>query len=246
MPRAHKSDAEPAEFATTHWSMVLSAGRDSSVAARRALAALCEMYWYPLYAFIRRRGYQDHDARDLVQEFFAELLEREAVRIADPARGRFRSFLLATCKHFLANRRRHATAQKRGGSRAILSLDFVAAERRYRLEPANDVTPESLFERRWAITLLDQSLTTLREQYVSSGKQLLFDELKPYLGAGEPKASYDEIAERLQMSPAAVKVAVHRLRQRCRETLRQQIAQTVSDPDLIDDELRDLFAAVQT
>src|SRR5438045_8448625 len=129
MPRASDSHAQPVEFATTHWSLVLSAGRDSSLAARDALAALCERYWYPLYAYIRRRGHQVQDARDLAQAFFVELLERDSLRVADPARGRFRSFLLASCGHFLANRRRHAAAQKRGGGRAMLSLDFDAAER---------------------------------------------------------------------------------------------------------------------
>lgn len=223
----------------------MSAGRDSSVAARESLAALCDRYWYPLYAYIRRRGYQVQDARDLAQAFFVDLLERDSLRVADPARGRFRSFLLASCGHFLANRRRHAAAQKRGGSRAMLSLDFAAAEQRYQFEPASDVTAEKLFERRWAMTLLDQALARLREQYVAGGKEPLFEELKAYLGSGEPQAAYDDVAGRLEMTPAAVKVAVHRLRRRCRKILRQQIAETVSHPDLIDEELRDLFAAVK-
>ncbi len=245
MARQRDSRLKASQFATTHWSLVLSAGRDSSVAARRALAALCETYWYPLYAYIRRRGHQPQDAADSAQAFFVELLERESLRVANPARGRFRSFLLAACGHFLANRRRHAAAQKRGGNRAPLSLDFDAAERRYQFEPSSDATAEKLFERRWAMTLLDQALARLREQYVATDKEPLFEELKAYLGSGEPQAAYEEVAARLGMTPAAVKVAVHRLRRRCREILRQQIAETVNHPDLIDEELRDLFAAVK-
>lgn len=246
MARQTDSHVQPAEFATTRWSLVQSAGRNSSAAAREALAALCETYWYPLYAYIRRRGHQPQDAADLAQAFFVDLLERDSLRVADPARGRFRSFLLASCGHFLANRRRHAAAKKRGGSRAMLSLDFDAAEQRYQFEPASDATAEKLFERRWAMTLLDQALARLREHYVAAGKHSLFDELKAYLGSGEPQAAYDEVAGRLNMTPAAVKVAVHRCRRRCREILREQIAETVSHPDLVDEELRDLFAAVKS
>jgi RNA polymerase sigma factor (sigma-70 family) len=246
MRRIEDSRPEQAEFATTHWSIVLSAGKGTSPASRQALTSLCETYWYPLYAYIRRRGYQAHDARDLVQEFFVSLLEKDWLGVADPARGRFRSFVLSACSHFLANRRRQAGAQVRGGSRPVHSLDFAMAERRYSFEPADETTPEKLFERRWAITLLDRALDRLREQYTRTGKQTLYDELKSYLGSAEPQAPYEKLAERLKMSPAAVKVAVHRLRRRCREILRQEIEQTVDCPQDVDDELRALFSAVQS
>jgi RNA polymerase sigma factor (sigma-70 family) len=246
MRRIEESRPQEAEFATTHWSVVLSAGKDASPADREALATLCETYWYPLYAYVRRRGYQTHDARDLVQEFFASLLEKDWLRVADPARGRFRCFLLTACNHFLSNRRRHAAAQIRGGRWPALSLDFETAEQRYQFEPAVETTPERLYERRWAMTLLDRALERLRELYTCTGKQAVYHELKSYLGSTAPQARYDELAQRLKMSPAAVKVAVHRLRRRCREVLRQEIEQTVERPEDVDDELRALFSAVQT
>jgi RNA polymerase sigma factor (sigma-70 family) len=241
-----ESPLQRAEFATTRWSIVLSAGKDASAADREALATLCETYWYPLYAYVRRRGYRAHDARDLVQGFFASLLEKDLLRVADPARGRFRWFLLSACNHFLSNRRRHAVAQIRGGGQPVLSLDFDTAERRYQFEPVEETTPEKLFERRWAMTLLDRTLDRLRELYTRTGKQALYDKLKAYLGSSEPQAPYDELAQRLTVSPAAVKVAVHRLRRRCREILRQEIEQTVDRPEDVDDELRALFSAVQS
>jgi RNA polymerase sigma factor (sigma-70 family) len=246
MRRLEDSRPQRAEFATTHWSIVLSAGKGATPVSRETLTSLCETYWYPLYAYVRRRGYQVHDARDLVQEFFASLLEKDWLRVADPARGRFRWFLLSACNHFLANQRRRATAEIRGGGRRVLSIDFDTAERRYELEPADETTPEKLFERRWAMTLLHQALERLREQYTRTGKQALYDEIKCYLGSTEAVPPYDQLAQRLNMSPAAVKVAVHRLRRRCREVLRQEIEQTVDGPDDVDDELRALFSAVQS
>lgn len=233
-----------ARFATTHWSLVLAAGRKSSPDSQQALAALCETYWYPLYAYIRRRGHGAHEAQDLTQEFFAALLEMDSFRAADRQRGRFRSFLLASLNHFLAKQWRKAAAQKRGGGRRVLSIDVESGESRYRLEPSHDLTPEKIYERRWALTLLERALARLREEFDSSGRAVLFEHLKPFVGGDRSTVPYRQIAADAGMAQGAVKVAVHRLRRRCRELLREEIAQTVADPKEIDDELRDLFAAV--
>lgn len=233
-------------FATTRWSVVLAAGKDRSPEGKRALVALCETYWHPLYAFVRRRGHPAEEAQDLTQAFFARLLEKESVAEADPARGKFRSFLLGSLNHFLANQWRRDHAQKRGGSQAILSLDFQRGEESLSLEPAHDLTPEKLFERQWAMTLLTTALARLREEYTAAGKQALLERLHPYLGGDGDAAPYAEIARQLGMSEGAVKVAVHRLRRRCRDLLREEIAQTVSGPEEVDQELRDLFDAVSS
>jgi len=231
-------------FATTHWSVVLAAGHSSSPECRQALSALCESYWYPLYAYVRRRGHSVEEAQDLTQAFFAFLLEKDALRVADRERGRFRSFLLAALNNFLANEWRRAHAERRGGHRLQLALDFDSGERRYSLEPADETTPERIFERRWALVLLERAMDRLRRQYESGGKAALFAALKPYLGGGGEILSHEEVAKQLGVSAGSVKVAVHRLRRRCRETLRQEIAQTVGSPDEVDDELRALFTAL--
>ncbi len=237
--------SERGRFATTQWSVVASAGRGSTPEARTALATLCESYWFPLYAFVRREGCSADDAQDLIQAFFARLLEKKYLAAADPERGRFRSFLLAALKHFLANQRKRGRAQKRGGGRAAISLDFPAAEDRYRLEPADTLTPERLYEKRWALALLDRVLKRLRDELAAAGKLARFDHLKQFL-TGEPEAdSYRQIAGQLAMSEGAVKVAVHRLRRRYRELLEDEIAQTVAGPEEIEDERRALVAAVQ-
>ena len=238
------SDNPPRVFATTHWSIVLSAGRKESGESGKALASLCQAYWYPLYAYVRRRGYSAHEAQDLTQEFFLHLLERESIQVADPERGKFRSFLLASLQNFLANEWRRGQAEKRGGGTPVISLDLHAGEDRYGLEPADTVTPERIFERRWALTLLDMALTRLQEEFTSSGKKELFDELKEHLGSGASGTPYAVVAERLGMTEGAVKVASHRLRRRCREILRGAIAETVADPADIDEELQQLFAAI--
>jgi len=232
------------QFATTHWSVVLQARRPRCAESRRALAALCETYWFPLYAFVRREGYSSHDAQDLIQGFFARLLEKDYLRVADPQRGRFRSFLLAALKHFLANQRERACAQKRGGGRAALSLDFQSAETRYHLEPAHELTPERLYERRWALALLDQVLLRLHGELAAAGKSALFDRLKEFLTGQQGSRSYRQVGEELGMSQGAVKVAVHRLRRRYRELLEEEIAQTVASPEEAADELRQLLSAV--
>ncbi len=236
------SNASPV-FATTRWTLVAAAGRDSTPESRQALAELCEAYWYPLYAFVRRKGHQSAEAQDLTQSFFAELLEKERLQLADPTRGRFRSFLLASLQHFLANQTRHARAVKRGGDRQTLSFDFVQGEERYLHEPSHDLTPERIFERRWATALLDKTVARLRGEFVASDKLALFEQLAPHLG-GDTGASYDQIASQLGMTEGAVKVAVHRLRKRCRELLRAEIAQTVATSEDVEEELRTLFRAV--
>jgi RNA polymerase sigma factor (sigma-70 family) len=235
-----------ARFATTHWSVVLAAGQRASPDSEQALATLCQTYWYPLYAFVRRQGYSVEDARDLTQEFFATLLEKDYLRAADSQRGRFRSFLLAAFKHFLSHERERAYAQKRGGRRQSWPLDFQAGESQYHHEPTHDITPESIYERRWALTLLNQVLQRLQEEFVQAGKQPLFDRLKPFLTGDRSGGTYGEAADGLGMTEGAVKVAVHRLRQRYRELLRAEITQTVTAPEEVDDELRQLFAAVRS
>jgi RNA polymerase sigma-70 factor (ECF subfamily) len=233
---------EPAVFATTHWSLILAA-RGSSPEARAALEELCRRYWYPLYAYIRRRGHTADAAQDLTQELFARLLERDDLAALDPARGRFRAFLLTACRHFLANEHDRARTLKRGGGRRILALDLGDADRRYAAEPGHEQTPERLFERRWALTLLDQVLRVLRQRYEAAGQADLFERLKGTL-TGAADGAYAEAAAALGMTEGAVKVAAHRLRQRYRALLRDEIAQTVADPDEVDDEVRTLFQAL--
>jgi RNA polymerase sigma-70 factor (ECF subfamily) len=233
-----------ARFATTHWSLVHAAGRPSSAQARAALASLCEAYWYPLYAFIRRRGHSADDARDLTQAFFATLLDKGYLRAADKSRGRFRSFMLAACQHFLSKERDRTAARKRGGGRIPMSLDFDAGENRYLQEAAHELTAERIYERRWAITLLDRVMVRLHEDYARAGKSELFERLKDSL-AGESCETYGQTAAALGMTPGAVKVAAHRVRKRFRALLCDEIAQTLSAPEDLDDEIRLLFAAVR-
>lgn len=224
---------------------MLAAGADvSSAGAHEALATLCETYWYPLYAFLRSRGSSVEDAQDLTQAFFARVLEKHAIRQADPARGRFRSFLLASLKNFAANERDREIAKKRGGGVPVVSLEFESAEGRFQMEPASNETPEKIFDRRWALTLLDRVLSRLKAEMVPSGREAQFDRLKAYLTGGQPQLSYAQTAGDLGMSEGAVKVAVHRLRRHFRDLLRDEIAQTVSSPGEIDDELRHLWSAV--
>jgi RNA polymerase sigma-70 factor (ECF subfamily) len=233
------------QFATTRWSVVAAAGRGASPEAHEALATLCRTYWYPLYAYARRRLAHPDDAQDLTQEFFARLLEKEYLQAADRRRGKFRSFLLTAFQRFLAKDRDRATAQKRGGGRPVLSLDFHEGERLYEHEPADPATPEILYERRWALRLLEQALCRLREELAGAGKQHLFEALKGTLTGEDAVAPYADIAGRLGLSEQAVKVAVHRLRRRYGELLRAEIAQTVARPEDVEDELRDLFNAVR-
>jgi len=234
-----------AAFATTHWSIVLAAGRGDSLQASEALAQLCRAYWYPLYAYVRRKGYQTCDAQDLTQEFFARLLARNYLSVADRNKGKFRSFLLGSLEHFLAREWTKAHAQKRGGGQATFSFDEVDAENRYRLEPAHELTPEKIFDRRWATALLDQAMARLREECLTSQKGDLFEKTQPHLSGEKGEASYADLAASLDMSEGAIKVAVHRLRQRYGELIRAEIAQTVASPKEVDEELQYLFAVLR-
>lgn len=219
--------------------MVVAAGRNSSTDSRQALESLCRAYWQPLFAYARRRVPSLHEAQDLTQEFFALLLERQALRAADRERGRFRSFLLTSFKNFLADEWDKAKAQKRGGGRQAIPLDFAAAESRSSQEPQDEMSPEKLYERQWAMTLLDRVLTRLRDEFVAKGKAAQFETLKQFLGVSEP-GSYEIAAGNLKISAAAAKVAVYRLRRRYRELLRAEIAETVAEPADVDAEIRSL------
>ena len=233
-----------ARFQTTNWSLVLAARGNETLASRDALTRLCEIYWYPIYAFIRRKGHSAEQARDLTQGYFALLLEKAYLEDVRPEAGRFRSFLFASVSHFLSNERDRAHALKRGGNRALISLDGDTAEGRYRHEPARELTPEKLFERQWALALLDRALDRLGDEEAATGSRARFDQLRPYLTGEEPTAQYSEVAQALGMSEGAVRVAVHRMRGRFGKVLRQEIAHTVNDPADVDEELRFLLTAL--
>jgi RNA polymerase sigma-70 factor (ECF subfamily) len=233
-----------ARFLTTHWSVVLAAGRGDSTRAQNALARLCQTYWYPLYAYVRRRGHSPHDAQDLTQEFFTRLLEHQSLAAADPNRGRFRSFLLSSLDHFLAHEWQKGQAQKRGGGRQMLSLDLAMAEQRYDLEPADTSSPDKLFDKHWAGALLEEVLNQLEAEYRQAGRAELFAALKQTLTGTRESQPYAVLAAQMSMNESALKVAVHRLRKRYRQLLRAEIVHVVADPDQADDELRHLFAAL--
>lgn len=230
-------------FVTTHWSVVLAAAGDSA-RAEGALASLCQTYWYPLYVYVRRRGYSPHDAQDLTQEFFARLLERQSLGRADPSRGRFRSFMLSSLNHFLSKEWEKAQTQKRGGGRQVVSLDFAAGERRYDLELADHATPDKAFDKQWALALLDQVLERLDHEYQEDGKGDLFAALKRSLAGTRESQPYAELATQLGVNESTVKVAVHRLRKRYRELLNLEIANTVNSPGEAEAELRQLLQAL--
>lgn len=237
----------PRPFATTHWSLVNAAARtEPTPETRMALETLCEIYWYPLYAYIRRKGTEPGDAQDLTQGFFVHLLEKGGLSVADQSRGRFRSFLLASLNHYMLNQWRYDRAQKRRSSGPILSIDFDDGEQKFRGEPSHNLTPERIFERRWAMTLVQQAVSQLEHEYDSQGKREQFELLKGYLGGGggEDQAPYRILAESMGVSESAIKVSIHRMRKRCRELLRGAIAQTVDGPGEVDEELRELFQIV--
>lgn len=248
MPQAESTatcSRTPGLFAATRWTMVLAAsqpGHDNAAKAV-ALGELCQCYWRPLHAYVRWQGFSDDDAQDLTQEFFARLLGANTLGGVDRDKGKFRSFLLASLKHFLSNERDRAQTIKRGGQQTFVPLDAMSTETRYRVEPADNLSPDKAFERQWALTVLDQVLTRLRVEFAAAGKETLFETMKPFL-TGDGKAdSQATISARCGMSEGALKVAIHRLRRRYRELLREEIAQTVSSPDEIDEEMRALFAA---
>lgn len=231
-------------FATTRWSVILTAADPGAPDSAAALSQLCQTYWYPIYAFVRRQGRDHESAQDLTQEFFARMLEKGYIDDVGPEKGRFRTFLLVCLKRFLTNQWEKSQAQKRGGGKAPLSIDFEDAEGRYSLEPAHGLTAQKIFDRRWALTVLERTLAALAEEFAASGKGPLFEALKPYLVAGADTAPYTQVAAQLKMSEGAVKVAVHRLRERYRAALRREIAQTVTRSEQVDEEIADLFAAL--
>jgi RNA polymerase sigma-70 factor (ECF subfamily) len=231
-------------FQTTHWPIILRARDDNDTAARESLASLCASYWYPLYAFIRSRGSTSSEAEDLTQEFFFRFLERHALSRVEPAAGKFRSFLLACLKNFLANERERAQTQRRGGGRTIVSLDGAQAETRYSVEPADSLTPERLYERRWAFAVLERTMNALRREYGAEQKSELFEQLQGFLPCGHGSASRAELAAKRGVSVGAIDVAVHRLRQRFGALLRAQVAETVSAEAEIDEEIRHLISVL--
>jgi RNA polymerase sigma-70 factor (ECF subfamily) len=241
---SHTADRPQPLFVTTHWSVVLAAGHGDTTRADDALAHLCQTYWYPLYAYARRCGCSPPDAQDLTQEFFARLLKGNWLADADRQRGRFRSFLLSAMKHFMANEWNKAQAQKRGGGQPLLSLNDDSAEHRYRLEPVEKATPESLFERGWALTLLEGVLTRLEAEYRQEGKHAWMEAIRPALTTDRGAIDYAAMAQRLSVTETAARVAVHRLRQRYRQLIRAEVASTVASPEEVEAEMHHLFQAL--
>jgi len=231
-------------FATTQWSVVLAAGEMGRHESRMALAQLCETYWYPVYAYVRRRVDNVHEAQDLTQAFFCHLLEKQAIARADRSRGRFRSFLVTALKNFLNNEWQKARAEKRGGGKPELSLDFDSGESRYQIEPSHELTPERLYERRWVLTLLDQVLERLRIELVEAGKAEHFEHFKGALTGEATAADYERAAEAIGITPAAAKQAAYRMRKRYRQFFREEVARTVANEADVDDEIGRLLATL--
>ena len=237
------SDPQPvAGFQPTRWTVVLAAAQESSPQADAALSGLCQVYWYPLYAYVRRQGHSPHDAEDLTQAFFVKLLEKRYLAGIEREGGRFRSFMLTALKRFLANEWDKARAAKRGRGHTHVAIDPSSAESRYTLEPAHELTPEKIYERQWAQSLLDYVLQALEQEYAAAGKGKLFEQIRASLSQSRGSVSYADIASELHTTEAAIKMAVQRLRARYREFLRAEIARTVSGPEEVEDELRYLFA----
>ncbi|HUI56586.1 MAG TPA: sigma-70 family RNA polymerase sigma factor [Bryobacteraceae bacterium] len=232
----------PSQFPTTRWTLVVAAGHPQRKEARSALVSLCENYWYPLYAYLRRRGYPADQAQDLTQEFFLRVLEGRYLDRADPEKGRFRSFILTSLKFFVADEEDRRRARKRGGA-VVVPLEFSSGEERYQREPAHDETPERIFERRWALSVLDRVVERLRAEFVLHGRPEHFERLKVFL-LGQSDAPYATLAREMNTTEGALKVAVHRLRKRYRELFRQEIADTVADPAEVESELRYLAAVL--
>jgi len=243
-PAESETGSQAAIFNTTQWSVVVEAGGSDSPEAAAAVASLCRVYWYPLYAYVRRQGHSFADAQDLTQEFFARLLEGKFLRQADQKRGRFRTFLLTSLKYFLINEWRKVNCEKRGGGQQLISLDAEATETRFRAEPADYRTPDKAFERQWAMAVLNRVLDQLQAEYVEAGQGQVFEELKSSLTGGKNENSYAEIGGRLGMTEGNLKVKVHRLRRLYRELLRKEVSLTVAEPNLVDEEIRELFAAL--
>jgi RNA polymerase sigma-70 factor (ECF subfamily) len=238
-----QSDPPADYFATTHWTVVVTAGRRHTPQSDQALEELCGTYWFPLYAYVRRQGYNKEDAEDLTQGFFARLLGKNYLEGLSSEQGKFRAFLLAALKHFLTNEWDRAHRQKRGGAVTLLSLDWHEADTRYHVEPVDLLSPDKLYDRTWALTLLERVIAGLRKENVAEAKAKLFDQLKPFLMVGKGAIPYARIATESGMSEGAIRVAVHRLRKRYRELLRKEIAQTLNDPAQVEEEISALFAA---
>jgi RNA polymerase sigma factor (sigma-70 family) len=243
-PSHTSTHVPPNIFATTHWTVVLAAGRRSTRQSERALEELCRTYWFPLYAYVRRRGHSPPDAQDLTQEFFARLLAKHWIESADREKGRFRTFLLTAMSRFLANEWDRAGTQKRGGHAAQLPLETETAEIRYEADSALTLTPDRLYDRQWAMTLLDRALTRLRAEHERAGKAREFSILSPFLTAERGTIPYAEVAAQLGVKEAAARQAVHRVRKRFREVFREEITQTVAAPEETDAEIRHLLAAL--
>ena len=232
----------PSQFPATRWSLVVAAGDPHRKEARSALVSLCESYWYPLYAYLRRRGYSSDQAQDLTQEFFVRVIEGRYLDRAEPEKGRFRAFLLTSLKFFVADEDDRRRARKRGGG-MVVPLEFSSGEERYQCEPGHDETPERIYERRWALSVLDRVVEKLRNEFVQHGRPDHFERLKVFL-LGQSDAPYAALAQELNTSEGALKVAIHRLRKRYRELFRQEIADTVADPAAVESELRHLAAVL--
>ena len=231
-------------FATTSWTQVLAARDAPSTEARQALEGLCRVYWYPLYAFVRRQGHDADESRDLTQAYFAELLEKGYLDDYDPESGRFRVFLMISVKHFLSKQRDKALAWKRGGRADVVSLDAQEVEGRYRIEPVDRLTPEQIFERRWALTVLERALARLRREQEDTDRGKEFARLEGFLTGRQATTSYRDVAAELGTSEGAVKTSIHRLRQRFGQVLRSEIAETVSSPAEVDDEVKHLLGVI--
>ena len=245
-PGRESNPDSPRTFATTHWSVVLAAGKDESPPARTAMETLCRAYWYPLYFYIRRLGHSPEDAQDLTQEFLARLVHKDYLKGVKQEKAKFRSFLLVALKGFLANEWDRAHRLKRGGGRELVSFDAQDTENRFLAEPVDQMSPEKAFEHRWALALLDQVLNRLEKEFCAANKGPLFEELKGLLSGEQTGSSYAELGRRFEMSESNVKVTVHRLRRRYRELLREEVAATVDTPEEANEEIRHLFATVSS
>lgn len=230
-------------FATTRWTVVLTAGSAGAPGADQALEDLCSTYWYALYAYVRRQGHSKEDAEDLVQSFFARFLAKNYLEGLSSAKGKFRAFLLASLKHFLANEWDRSGRKKRGGHATHLSLDWSQADQRYQVDPADALSPDKLYDRAWAVTLLERVLVRLRQENAAEGKSAAFEALKPFLTVGKSAIPYSDVAKSLATTEEAARVAVHRLRRRYRALLRDEVAQTLSHPGQVEEEMRALLEA---
>ena len=245
-PHESRENDDTGRFRTTHWSVVLRSAQTHVPGSQTALADLCQLYWYPLYSFVRRRGYSPEDAQDLTQGFFLSLLERKSLRQVGPEKGKFRSFLLASLKNYLSDAFDRDNSIKRGGQIEFVAFDFGGGEERYSEEHADFLTAEKIFDARWAMTLLDHAIGRLRQEYSEQGKAAVIETLQPFLDPSNSKRlpSYEEVAEKLQVSLGGVKTLIHRLRKRYSEILREEVTRTVTDPQAVDDEIHSLCEAL--